>query len=199
MKLRHMFLYIAVVSIPVLSSNIAWAQTAITGCTTITHPGSYVLKNNITATAAELKPTWLGPPYGGSIVIAESFVTIDLSGYLITGPELYSVGIAQDRTSRMSDVVKSGSIHDFCIGVGLSGAGHTVQGVNASNGCDGIYINDTGNHVIGNTANYNAGYGIVLNTCGPNIMLENMATGNTIWDIYDRSGCTVRQDNFPAP
>lgn len=130
MKLRHVFLYIAVVCIAVLSNNIAWAQTPITGCTRITEPGSYVLKNNITATTiAEMDTTWLQSPYVGCIVIAANFVTVDLSGYLITGPapsttwggEGHTVGIAQGvvgpNKPLMGDVVQSGSITGFEYGV----------------------------------------------------------------------------------
>jgi hypothetical protein len=58
-----------------------------------------VLKSNITATAAEWKPIWiLG--CSGCIVIAANFVTINLSGYVITRPGGSSVAIARDTTTR---------------------------------------------------------------------------------------------------
>ena len=199
MKLRHVFLYIVVVSIAVLSSNIAWAQTSIIGCTKITQPGSYVLKNNITATAVELKPTWI-PGYSGCIVIAADFVTINLSGYLITGPGGFSVAIAQDTITRIGDVVQSGSITGFSDGVGFAGTAHTIEGVNASsNGDAGIYLKDGGNRVISNTANNNGGYGIYVTTC-PNLLLENAANGNGGTNIREPVGCTDnRQENVPKP
>lgn len=96
MKLRYVFLYSAVVSIAVVSSKIAWAQSPITGCTTITEPGPYMLKNDIIATDDELQPIFLGA-HRGCIIIATNFVTVNLSDYLITGPGGFrSVGIAQD-------------------------------------------------------------------------------------------------------
>jgi parallel beta-helix repeat protein len=175
-----------------------------------------VLKNNITATVAELKPAWW---YRACIVIAASFVTIDLSGYLITGPGRVggTVGIAQDSQYRVGDVVENGSITGFAYGVAFAGRAHTIQGVNASsngwegidlegtsstvkdvnasnNGYAGIYAGGQGNRLIGNTANYNGNVGIEADC--PNLLLENMAYYNPS-DIVE-SGC-VRQENFPAP
>ena len=202
MKLRHAFLYIAVVCIAVMSSNIAWAQTPITGCTTITHSGPYVLKNNITATASELKPTWY-TGYRGCIIIAANFVTIDLSGYVITGPGgSNSMGIAQDTVNRIGDVVQSGSVTGFFDGIAFAGTGHTITDVNASkNGSNGtgigILVDGAGIRLIGNTAAENGEYGIDVASC-PNLLLENMAYLNP-FDIHEIGGCDVRQENSPAP
>ena len=143
--------------------------------------------------------TWLGG-YTGCIVIAADNVTIDLGGYVITGPGGSTVAIAQDVGTRKGDVVHSGSVTGFSDGIGFAGEGHTIQGINASNNGDaGIYVFNKGNRIIGNTADNNGAWGFYVNAC-PNLLLENMAQGNGAADIAEPTGCNGnRQENVPAP
>jgi parallel beta-helix repeat protein len=122
-----------------------------------------VLKDNITATAAELKPTWNGAD--GCIVIAADFVTVDLSGHLIIGLGLVSnsVGIAQDRTTRFGEVVENGSITGFGYGVAFVGSGHTIQGVNAINNFqNGFYLVGSAHTIKDSNASNNGNDGVDL-------------------------------------
>ena len=189
----------AVLCILALPCGIANAATSITGCTTITKSGSYLLTNNITATATQLKPVWIGG-YTGCVVIAADFVTIDLGGHVITGPGGFTVAVAQDTISRKGDVVHSGSVTGFSDGIAFAGTSHTIEDINASNNGDaGIYLLNSGNRVIGNTANNNGAYGIYITAC-PNLLLENMANANGSTNIAEPGGCTDnRQENVPAP
>jgi parallel beta-helix repeat protein len=189
-----------------VSSSIAAAATSITGCTTITKPGSYVLTGNFTATTSELKPTWVSGETG-CIIIAADFVTLDLGGHLITGPGAsgaWSIAISQDTTSRSGDVVQNGSVTAFLNGIAFAGSGHTVQNINATGNLDaGIYILNGGNRIMNNTTNNNTKWGIYITAC-PNVVVGNMAAGNgtgsTGANIIEPTGCTDnRQQNVPKP
>lgn len=199
MKCNRLLLSVLFTCVFAFNTHNAWAATSIVGCTRLTHSGPYVLKNNITATAATMTSTWIAG-YTGCIVIAADNVTIDLAGYVVTGPGGFTVAIAQDTGTRKGDVVHSGSVTNFSDGIGFAGVGHTIQGINASNNGDaGIYVFDQGNRIIGNTVNKNGGYGFYINVC-PNLLLENMARGNGSVDIAEPAGCTdTRQENVPAP
>src|SRR5438874_13761030 len=105
------------------------APIPISACRRITVPGPYVLTRNITATAATMTPvTWLGN-WTGCIVIVANNVTLDMAGYLITGTgtSAYSVGVTTNSTTTHSDVVRSGAVTNFEIGIGVAGTANTVQ------------------------------------------------------------------------
>jgi parallel beta-helix repeat protein len=59
-----------------------------------------------------------------------------------------------------------------------------------------MYLNGTGNGIIGNIADGNK-LGIAFVNC-PNVLVGNMAHGNTgLFDITGPAGC-ARQENSPA-
>src|SRR5438270_640371 len=127
MKCQHFLLSVLFACVFALSS--AWAApTPISGCKRITVPGPHVLTQNITATAATMTPVW-ATGYVGCIVIAADNLTVDLAGYVITGPgrSASSMGIAQADIVRKGDVIRSGSVTNFKYGVTLRGPGHTVE------------------------------------------------------------------------
>jgi parallel beta-helix repeat protein len=203
MKCHRLLLSVLLSCIFAISTQTALAAvTGISGCTTLTHSGPYVLTKNITATAATMKPVWAGF-WVGCIVIAADFVTVDMAGYVITGDGTggKTMGISQADQNRKGDVVRSGTVTNFAIGVDFVGTGHTIEHVNASANGIGIDINGgTGHRVIGNTTNNNQGIGIFIQTCS-HLLLENAATGNPAGsDIVEQvAACNNRQENLPAP
>ncbi|MDP9161474.1 MAG: hypothetical protein M3O09_14735 [Acidobacteriota bacterium] len=199
--MKNTSLLLSLLFVFVICSPSIWgAPIPISSCAKINASGSYVLTKNITATAAAMKPVWPSPTFLSCIIIAADNVTLDLAGYVITGPgSANTSGVSQDTTTRNGDVVHSGAVNNFETGVMFAGSGHTIQNINASKNGDGIYIHlQSGNRVIGNTANNNSRYGLNIESC-PNVLLENMANGNAIADIYDRGSCDVRQENSPSP
>jgi hypothetical protein len=85
------------------------APREITKCTTIDKPGSYVLTRNLTTAA------------GDCVLVAASFVSLDLDGFVITGPggELPDgAGVISGGTQNFI-TVRNGAIHNFGVGVGL--------------------------------------------------------------------------------
>jgi len=85
MKWQRFVLSALIASVLALGSSRAWGVTKISTCTRITHPGAYALAKNITATTVDLTSTW-NPGFIACIVIDADFVTLDLGGYVITGP-----------------------------------------------------------------------------------------------------------------
>src|SRR5262245_29177026 len=135
------------------------APQLIVNCRTITQPGSYVLRDNLTAS-------------GNCLVVQADFVTIDLDGFVITGNGT-GMGITDLNVDRRGVTVRNGTVTGFSNGVDLHASrGATVENVrtiaNSNNGITlgllatvrgsvtfdntGIGIlADTGSTIIGNT------------------------------------------------
>ncbi len=191
-----------------MSAEGEFVNPVITNCTTITQPGSYVVTNNITATAATVQPTNF--PAGGNIpaciVIATNFVTLDLAGHTIDGSTL-SVGAgisSYDPSHDNVTFVHSGIVANFPNGgVALTGDGHTVKDVRAIHNGAGISLFGSlgGFRVIGNTVLNNRLAGLTV-SC-PAVLLENVATGNVdgtdAMQIQTFGTNCVSQQNSPAP
>src|SRR5438105_13636463 len=123
---------LALLFVMIVPLGIAWAKdkqagNVVTGCTTITQPGSYVLGNNISATSTSLNNSIC-------ILIAADFVTLDLAGFTIDGNGLNANGIASDFFSnqRKGIDVRSGVVTNFGVdGIFLDGTGHRVEHMQA--------------------------------------------------------------------
>ncbi len=187
----------------------AFLNPFISNCTTITEPGSYIVTNNILATAATLQPTNF--PAGGNIpsciVIAANFVTLDLAGHVIDGSAISTPanGISShDPSSANFALVHSGVVANFAgSGIVLIGDGHAIHDIRATNNIVGIsaFGLTGGFRLSRNTVVNNKDSGISL-SC-PVVLVENVAAGNG--DQTDASqiamfgsNCT-RQENSPAP
>jgi hypothetical protein len=109
----------------VIASIVAFASgpalaASIKKCTTIGKPGSYELTRNLTAR-------------GDCLVVAANFVTIDLSGWVITGDGSTGSGVTDQGNPRQGIAVRNGTITGFAVGVGLgSTGGPVVEKVRAS-------------------------------------------------------------------
>lgn len=189
------------------------ATTAISSCFKITHPGSYVLTGNITATASNVICCGIsGLP--ACILIAADFVTLNLNGFAVTNSTAPSAhGISTDKNLTTGNAVDhygiyvySGTVANFPgVGVYLFGAGHTVEHIRAvRNGEEGIWVRSfsdptMAHRIVGNTAISNGGGGIFV-AC-PAVVLENVAAGNPAGaDILEfGSGCTNAENNPNLP
>ncbi len=99
----------------------AAAPTRINSCQTITQSGSYELARNLTAA-------------GDCIVLAASFVTLDLGGFTITGDGTGIAVLTDQLANRRGYVVRHGMVAGFRRGVDLSNAlDAVIEGIHAEN------------------------------------------------------------------
>ncbi len=182
----------------------------ITQCTRIDKPGSYVVGENITATASDLLP-WIDQPgtpvavtLHGCIVIAADFVTLDLAGHTIAGSGDFSgldAGIASDGYHLGADV-HAGVVTHFNTLIFLQGTGHTIAHVRGFDDFSGAYTvigkpgGGGGHRLIGNIGEIS-----MFITC-PAVILENVVVASsdgTFGGIFTSGiGCTLPQ-NSPVP
>jgi hypothetical protein len=174
--------------------------TPISNCTTISQPGSYVVTNNITASASNLNFL----PFSGQagcIVITSNFVTLNLGGFTIDGSGLGSTSATGVIGVGSGTYVQSGTVAKFTDrGVWLNGYGNTVEHVRAfSNAADGIVLQRPGGRVVASTAVFNGGNGISV-FC-PAVVLENAANSNSGTQIFETTtfGTCTNAENNPAP
>src|SRR5688572_20721156 len=106
----------------------AAAPDNINNCRTITQPGSYLVRDNLTAS-------------GDCLVVQADFVTIDLNGFVISGNGP-GVGISDVNVERRGITVRNGTITGFGNGVGLRASrGVTVENIRAiANGNNGVSV-----------------------------------------------------------
>jgi hypothetical protein len=174
-------------------------------CTSISHPGSYQVVANITATASNVQTGVIL----GCIVINTSNVTLDLAGHTITGPPggfINGAGVAGvEGLSQGLEGIKvlNGVVTGLYDGVLLYGSGHVVENVRSFNNVNiGILVYNApigpfGHRVVGNTAVGNGAAGIYV-YC-PSLVLQNAAAGNGAGQIATNgTGCTL-SGNLPAP
>jgi len=95
-------------------------------CQTISHPGSYKLVGNLTATT------------GDCLVITADAVTIDLAGFSITSRTPSSGTGIVTPSPQQGIAVRNGSIFNLLNGVDLSGGSHIVEGLRIVGGFDRI-------------------------------------------------------------
>jgi len=95
---------------------------SISSCTVIDKPGSYQLAKGIIATQNSLKTRSGSVP--SCILIVADFVTLDLGGYTISGPD---TGFAIYVHGGTASHVRNGAATHFDRGVALEGTGHTAE------------------------------------------------------------------------
>jgi hypothetical protein len=170
------------------------APQNISACQTISLPGSYTLNKNLIA-------------LGDCIVIAASFVTLDLNGFVISGSGT-GTGIQETPSVPFPGfrgvVVRNGAVTNFANGVYFpNSTGVTVDHVNATlntnngielgqrpvvtssradeNGGTGMLL-DIGASVTGNTVGRNHASGIVAGEGA--IIVNNEARNNGLDGIF---------------
>jgi hypothetical protein len=156
-------------------------------CEKIDHPGSYKLVKNLKAS-------------GDCLVISVDFVTINLAGFTITGPNSImqtSTGImtAPPGNSRLGGLaVRNGSISGFSNGVDLAFAdGSIVEGLRVSGvlGVTGVGIEGNG-IVRGNTVrNFGSGPHLGIGIDFTGTVTGNYTTDNGGVGIAANQGSTV--------
>jgi parallel beta-helix repeat protein len=201
-------------SYPAVPAEADHTTNRIQSCRTIDQSGSYVLDRNIQARGDCL----VIATSNVTIDLAGYTITGDGTGYGIRTPD--NPATAFD--SHDAITVRNGTVTNFGVwGIQLPGrhqlveqvrvtnnqrgilifafaqpAGNTIRNSIASgNGFSGIVLAGTGNSIIGNVANANAGDGI--QTGCPSTILNNVATGNS-FDIVATGTCT-RLGNSPLP
>lgn len=145
---------------------------------TISTPGFYYLTRNLTSE-------------GTGITVSVDNVTIDLMGFVLTGPGsgTYS-GITMNDRSNVE--IRNGTVTNFYRGVAEVNAGknHRVTNIRVSgNKSAGIFLTGYGNLVKDCTASENEGEGIVVNY--GSTLVNNTAYGNGDDGISVWQGCTV--------
>lgn len=193
---------------PLQKTNAAGGIRSIGNCTTIDKPGSYVLANNIEA----------GPRDGNCIEVLSDNVTLDLSGYTISGAGATGNGVFSVVTRGVT--VRNGSVRDFGqVGVFLQGEGHKVEDMWVfNNGNEGISLRfmgmvrhntvfqnrgdgiraGEGSSVVGNIVSRNTGSGISA-SC-PSLVLQNSAYQDEInahFNPNQQDACTVLENSPP--
>jgi parallel beta-helix repeat protein len=180
----------------------AHAVVPVSGCTVISAPGLYLLTNNTTARAADLKTV---DGETSCILITADFVTLDLNGFNISGPGQSVNAFGIDSHYNKGTVIRNGSVSNFsnilARGISLEGASHTVEDVRiVGNGAgltlDGvgmtirkvhvllspsegiICFNGFGNSVRDSDVSENGTDGIQLVNCTGNSVIGNTAGGN---------------------
>jgi hypothetical protein len=150
----------------------------------ISQPGSYKLVNNLTVTGA-----------GGCLSITADFVTIDLSGFTISGPfprVFPAAAIEAGAFDSVGIAVRNGSITRFAAGVILRGSGSLVEGLRVSLGTGaGIVANGI---VRGNTVLFK-GDGILAT----GTITGNYASGIARTAIQAGQGSTVIGNTATGP
>jgi hypothetical protein len=131
----------------------ASAQTVLTACGTISSPGNYVLKNNLTAS-------------GDCFVISADNVAINMNGHTITGDGTGN-GITDNDVRHNYLVVSNGKIRNFNMGINLLDSGlatfNKLQVTNNTSG--GIYVSECCNTFNSIKANNNGGVGLENDGC----------------------------------
>lgn len=155
----------------------------IATCQTISKPGSYKLVD-------DLGPNPLLPPRT-CVVITANFVTIDLAGFSITGPDSEMGILAAPSSSGLllqGIAVRNGSISHFGTGVDLSSAdGSIVEGLRVFGGSLGSGLGIVASGIVkGNTVTGIRGTGI----SATGTVTRNYSTGNLV-GIEIGQGSTV--------
>ncbi len=184
--------FLILLTVPALAQS---EGQAIGACTIIDKPGSYVLARNITATLGDLKPApgdrfTVGP---ACIVIVADFVSLDLQGHTIAGPEVWDRGSAGIFTTADASGneptaihIRNGCVKGFRTGVAVEGTGHVVEQVRVAGNEYGMSLRGNGIKVreVIVVSNRNAGilwfgdHGVSVENCQIN---SNLGVGIYLW------------------
>jgi len=168
------------------------ADTEITSCPfTITMPGAYFLKKNLTATGTDC------------IVVETSNVAIDMRGHTITGNggAFMQRGITDRAFFAESVAISNGKIKNFFFGIAFSGELITLERIDASNNkVGGIFINGCCNSITDVKANTNGNDGVrVIGCCNVfNKIQANDNTGNPGGEGIEEEGCCNTANQITA-
>lgn len=180
------------------SSGVHAAGKSINQCTTIKEPGSYTVTKNLSAA-------------GDCLVVAASFVTIDLDGYVMTGNGT-GQGIGSGPFDARNVAVRNGTLVNFLVGINLDSTvgGAVIEkvrlfgngtGISCGNSCtitdntleqngSGIVVNEAA-RIVGNTVAENTQASGVAIFLGDN----SYASGNTVFN-NGGAGISGAQNNI---
>jgi len=159
--------FLILLAVPALAQG---GVQAIGACTVIDKPGSYVLARDITARLRDLKRApvdrfTVGP---ACIVIVADFVSLDLQGHTIMGPEAWDSGNAGifatlDANGKVPTAahIRNGCVTGFLTGVAVEGTGHVVEGVRVAGNEYGMSLRGNGIKVKEVIAVSNRAFGIL--------------------------------------
>jgi hypothetical protein len=169
-------------------------EKCLTDAAPISQPGSYRLVNNLTMKGV-----------GTCLSITADFVTIDLSGFTITGPNqvpgpiILGTAIRDLGDNSVGITVRNGSIRGFAAGVNLRGSGSLVEGLRVSLGNGGGII--ANGIVRGNTVLF-SGLGfspLRVGILATGTITGNHASGTPGTAIQAGQGSTVIGNTAPGP
>lgn len=160
--------------------------TKIDQCQTIDKSGSYKLAHDITFTGTT----------GACLLITADFVTIDLAGFMISGPGLTSLttAILGPPSSTLQGIaVRNGSISNFSVGVGLGSAnGSIVEGLRIFGGNCPCLVGIAANGIVkGNTVLDFRGEGEGTGIDAAGIVTGNYVAGSQLAGMQISQGSTV--------
>jgi hypothetical protein len=145
------------------------APRLVTNCMAITQPGSYIVFNNIQAT-------------GDCLVVQSDFVTIDLSGFAISGNGTGAGVVEHLAVGRRGITIRNGTITGFASAIQLGNStAVTVERIHATaNTFAGVIAGDTSDvsncKIIGNGSGNAINLGQRALVSG-NIVNDNQGTG----------------------
>src|SRR5574341_143409 len=157
---------------PVIPAGEAGAQTTISSCITISSPGTYILRANIT-----------NSDKSSCINITSSNVIFEGAGYDINGinkPNSYAVYVYNSKTILKNVTVRSPSVTRWSTGIYLKNSNNgRISGISASNNYYGIYLQSSSNNkLIGNKVSLNTFEGIYILYSGNSTLINNNMTGS---------------------
>lgn len=171
--------HLTLLSLSLLSSLYCvsgYGATVITALPyTITQPGAYVLTKNLTVA---------GPIV--AITINASNVSVDLKGFLITGPGSNIGGHGIEVPSSSSNVtIQNGAIFNFYESIVLNGPDATIQNLRLEGTAVGVIAQNITSCLIQNCSIVSTGsnVGIALSSCS-DIAVRNNRIVNGIDGIY---------------
>jgi hypothetical protein len=148
------FLRLCAIALFALPAAALAAPVVIVACGTIAQPGSYIVGKNLSAT-------------GNCLVVSSDFVTIDLDGFVITGPGKGGMGIVEQVNGKAEGlrgiVIRNGTVTGFGEGIYFPlSTGVTIEHVSASfNTNNGMNLGQRA-LVTGSRADENGGLGFIV-------------------------------------
>lgn len=153
----------------------------ISGCTTITSPGGYLLTRDVATSTT-----------GACIKITAPNVSLNLGGHTLTGVGM-GTGVQIDPPATFARVV-NGTVRQFFNGFDVDANNAVVLSVTANNNVEGISVfHSSGVTLAQDTVLDNFSFGIELEISSHNRVLRNTVTGNTVVGIDVLSGSTQNQ------
>ena len=144
--------FVILLAVPALAQG---GVQAIGACTIIDKPGSYVLASDIKATVGDLKWAAPGRFTGACIVIVADFVSLDLQGHTIAGPQafenpnnagIYTTADASDKQPTAAQI-RNGCVTGFMAGIAVEGTGHMVERMRVAGNIAGMTLRGNGTKV----------------------------------------------------